>query len=308
MENDRIKLLYIASTGRAGSTILEMMLNAQSAAWTLGEFHILPWEIRINRKPCGCGVKVEECAFWRPIIEQHRQTILEGTLTRFRLAHNRDRAVRLRELPYVLRKKVFSAERRQEVARYAADNDEVLRAVRAQARAMRSDAVQWLVDSSKSPYRLMWLAASGKFDLRAIHLTKDPRAFAYSMTKTLRGFSQAYGVTRSAVRWQLQNRQFDSVIRNYLSPQHAMHLRYEQLAAEPEATLEKICHWLEIPYELGATSRFRDGNHGIAGNPARAESKPIQLDDKWRRDLPSPLAKISYLLNARLARQYGHVA
>ena len=78
------------------------------------------------------------------------------------------------------------------------------------------------------------------------------------------------------------------------------------LAADPEKTMEEVCNWLEIPYEAGLTQRFRDGNHGIAGNPSRAESKPIQLDDKWRRNLPAPLAKFSYLMNSSLARRYGH--
>jgi hypothetical protein len=304
---DRIKLLYIASNGRSGSTILEMMLNANSRVWTLGEFHILPWEIRTNTKPCGCGTAVELCPFWEPIIRQHRKTIEEGTLTRFRRAHNVDRAVRIRELPFVFgRKAAYSRQRAAQIQRYASDNEDILRAVQEQTGAMRPQPALWLVDSSKSPYRLLWLAASGRFDLRVIHLTKDPRAFAYSMIKARRGASQAYWAARFAVRWQVQNRQVDAVIRHYLSPQHAIHLRYEELAAKPEATMERICHWLEIPFEPGAASRFRDGNHGIAGNPARAQSKPIQLDEKWRFELPSALARISLLINARLARRYGH--
>jgi hypothetical protein len=284
-----------------------MLLNAQPSLWTLGEFHILPWEIRTNRKPCGCGVRVEECPFWGPIIRQHRETIMNGTLTRFRRAHNVDRSVRLRELPFVMgRKASFTRRRTEGINRYAAVNDEILRAVLARSRQMRSPQVQWLVDSSKSPYRLMWLAASRQFDLRAIHLTKDPRAFAYSMSKSNRGIRQAYSTIRSSLRWQVQNRQFNAVVGTYVLPQHAMHLRYEELASEPEASIGRICDWLDVPYEPGAAARFREGNHGIAGNPARAESRPIKLDDKWRRELPAALAKVSFAMNSRLARAYGH--
>jgi hypothetical protein len=306
VNSERIKLLYIASTGRAGSTILEMLLNAHPMVWTLGEFDILPWEILTNLKPCGCGTPIEQCPFWMPIIAENRATILNGEINRFRRTHNTDRAIRFREVPYVFGRMAVDRRRSAAIASYADANEEVLSKVLAAASEASLQPISWLVDASKSPYRLMWLASSGRFDLRVIHLMKDPRAFVYSMAKSLHGVTRSYRALRSALRWQAQNRLFDSVVQRYVKPEHAMRLRYEELASDVESTMSGIYKWLEIPFEPGAALHFRDGNHGVAGNPARGESKPIRLDDKWRRDLPAALANLSFLLNRRLAQKYGY--
>ena len=47
--------------------------------------------------------------------------------------------------------------------------------------AIKGDQVQWLVDASKSVYRLLWLRETGLFDVRVIHLVKDPRVRALDM-------------------------------------------------------------------------------------------------------------------------------
>lgn len=307
MTQEKIRLLYIASNGRSGSTILEMMLNAIPELWTLGEFHILPWEVRINRMPCGCGAAIGECPLWGEIISQHRETILAGSIGRFRRLHNADRTIRFRQLPYIFSKAGHLASRRAAaIAKYADDNEAVLRAVVARSREIRSPDVTWLVDSSKSPYRLMWLAASQRFDLRVIHLTKDPRAFVYSMSKDVTGFIGGYRGLRAGIRWNVENRIMDSVVRRYVPAPHVLRLRYEELASQPEATLKGICEWLSVSWRCSAVSEFRGGNHGIAGNPARHENRPIELDEKWRRELSPWLARSSFLINARLAMQFGY--
>src|SRR5438270_2363933 len=81
---EKPKLVYIASSGRSGSTVLELLLGAHSACWTLGEFHVLPWLLRTNVKPCGCGSPVAQCPFWQSITEDCRKELLHGSITRFR--------------------------------------------------------------------------------------------------------------------------------------------------------------------------------------------------------------------------------
>jgi hypothetical protein len=200
-----------------------------------------------------------------------------------------------------------NGERRKAIERYADDNERIFRAVIAQAQVLNSKSVEWLVDASKSVYRLMWLAGSDRFNLRVIHLMKDPRAFAHSMSRRKSGLRRALSAMRATIRWQAQNRQFDALIRNHLRPEQALRLRYEELASNPVGTMESICQWVGIPFDPDIPARFREGNHGIAGNPSRAESKPIQLDDRWRRELPASLARIGFLINGSLARRYGYI-
>ena len=62
---DKINLVYIASIGRSGSTLLESMLGAHSRVQTMGELHIWPHEIEGGGiRPCSCGEFVEACKFW----------------------------------------------------------------------------------------------------------------------------------------------------------------------------------------------------------------------------------------------------
>jgi hypothetical protein len=307
MSNSKLKILYIASNGRSGSTVLEMLLNVSPHMWTLGEFHVLPWEIRQNVKPCGCGVSIEECNFWGPIIAEHRDTLLHGCIDRFRKSYKTDRALRWRELPRLFRGDLCTKKQKmEEVLRYGEDNRIVLSAVKRQAVQEGRSDVAWLVDASKSPYRLLWLAASGRFDIRVIHLVKDPRAFAYSVAKEAGGFGLTYRVARAVVRWQAENRLFELLYRNYLSTDHVFRLRYEQLAGSPDATLRELASWLAVPVWSGAKESFRDKNHGISGNPSRFKSDGIKLDEKWRSELSGLLQLLAYKLGIGLTARYGY--
>src|SRR5258708_35064018 len=98
MAEDRLKLVYVGSSGRSGSTVLEMMLGAHAAFWTLGEFHVLPWELRTNTKPCGCGSPMEQCSFWGPITQECKAELLDGSIDRFRDGYWGDKTLRLGEL------------------------------------------------------------------------------------------------------------------------------------------------------------------------------------------------------------------
>src|SRR5437868_14942502 len=101
MENQKLKLVYIASSGRSGSTVLELLLGAHSACWTLGEFHVLPWLLRTNVKPCGCGSAVAQCSFWRPVAEDCSAELLDGSIARFRASCWADHTLRFRELLFL---------------------------------------------------------------------------------------------------------------------------------------------------------------------------------------------------------------
>jgi hypothetical protein len=309
MSGTKPMLLYIASNGRSGSTLLEMLLNVSPQLWTLGEFHVLPWEIRENNKPCGCGSSVERCELWGPVIAEHRDVLLRGSIDRFRRTYNVDRTLRIAELPSLLTGRLRSNPHKMaEVHRYAEENRRVLEAVRSRATQLGRSSLAWLVDASKSPYRLLWLAASGQFELRVIHLVKDPRAFAYSVSKHSTGISQAYRVARAAARWQVENRLFGVLAQQYLIADQVFQLRYEQLAAHTDETLGELADWLNIRPWSGARDVFREKNHGISGNPSRFESRGIQLDEQWKQKLPTSLQRLAFRCGRRLASQYGYTA
>jgi len=301
------KLLYIASNGRSGSTVLEMLLNVSPHMWTLGEFHVLPWEIRRNVKPCGCGARVMDCELWGPVIAEHQETLVRGSIDRFRRGYNVDRTLRFKELPELLSGRLReNAAKMADVRRYANHNRVVCEAVERRAKQLGKTQLTWLVDSSKSPYRLMWLAASDQFELRVIHLIKDPRAFAYSVAKHTSGLFQAYRVARAVARWQVENRLFDALTRHYLRPEQVFRLQYEQLANDPDDSLRRIAVWIGLPAWTCAAASFREANHGISGNPARFDTSGIQLDEQWKRGLSPSLQRLAFRCGWQLASRYGY--
>jgi hypothetical protein len=309
MMPEKINLVYIASNGRSGSTILEMLLNESPHLWTLGEFQVLPWEIREQRLPCGCGRQIDECDFWTPIINQCGAQIQNGTIARFRRSHDADRLIRFRDIRDVFSGAlVANGDKARQIAVYAADKEAVLREILRRAAEMGSGDVRWLIDSSKSPYRLMWLAASGRFRLRVIHLVKDPRAFVYSMYRHASAAGRTSRALRAMMRWRVENRMFRSVTDNYLAEGDVRMIRYEDLASEPARVVRDLCDWLGVPSDFVAAKEICRVNHGIAGNPSRFDSKTIELDEKWKSKLPRFWQFASYFCNSGLARSLGYAA
>ena len=125
--SDKLKILYIASSGRSGSTVLDLLLGAHAACWTLGEFYVLPWELRTHTKPCGCGRPVEECHFWGPIVAEHQGALLQGSIDRFRDSYNGGRPIRFREYRFLGSSAAAHRQRRaHQLEQYRRNNVEVL--------------------------------------------------------------------------------------------------------------------------------------------------------------------------------------
>jgi hypothetical protein len=307
MKNDKLQIVYIASNGRSGSTVLDLLLGAHASFWTLGEFFVLPWEIRSNTKPCGCGVPVTECKFWGPIIEKHRQVLLNGTIHRFRESYWSDHMVHFAELPFLSsRSAKHRTARLSDLEQYGRDNEQLFHSVLDGARAVKGGQVCWLVDSSKSSYRLLWLQESKRFDIRVIHLVKDPRAFSFSVCKKTAGFVRAKQLGKAVMRWNVENLVFERLFQAHFSPDQVFRLRYEDLATDPQAALQHISGWLNVPYDDALSERFRNENHGIAGNPSRFDKAGIRLDEEWRRGFMDGTKRLLWAASFPMARRYGY--
>ncbi len=306
MGSDQLKIVYIASNGRSGSTVLDLLLGAHAACWTLGEFYVLPWELRTHTKPCGCGVSVEQCPFWGSIVQEQQEVLRHGSIDRFRDSYNGGRPVRWGEYRFLSSASARHRERRrQSLEKYGQDNLKVLGRVLEKARAVKGEQVQWLVDASKSVYRLLWLKESGMFDVRVVHLVKDPRAYVYSMCRGMSGLSRASMFAKAVLRWNIENHLFNSVLRAHFKPEECLRLRYNELATDPRNTLKQVSDWLNLPSDDELAVKFRDENHGIAGNPSRFEATGVRLDEKWRFELGRGTRHFVRLVSAPLAARYG---
>lgn len=284
---DSIPLVYILSNGRSGTTLLDLLLGAHPNIWTLGEAHILPWELKNRRTPCGCGVPIEEDDFWAPLLPEIPLETTGYHVGYFRNRQQVGKVVRWEHLFDLVRGRV-SSRWTEAVREYAKRNERYFRVVREAAEDRMGQEVEWLVDNSKDPYRLFWLQQSGRFDIRVIHLVKDPRAFVYSMVRR-----EMPGVTKRVIRftgrWIIEN----AIMRRLMGvgfPEDATRtLAYEQLAAAPEETLKNLGAWLGLDYDPDLVHTFRDyENHAVSGNMMRWRERDdaIRLDQRWKRNFP----------------------
>jgi hypothetical protein len=317
----RVRLVYIASIGRSGSTLLELMLGAHPRLATIGELHLWPHEIRDGGRhlPCGCGEPVEDCEFWTEVA---RRVDPLGApppqIDYFREQHTGGRTLRLDRLAD-FRAGAWNGTMPAEVAVYGANNERVYRAfldLTAEATGTRPEAV---VDSSKDPYRLRWLQASGRFELTILHVVRDPRGFVNSERKNVsaEGAALLALAARKAGAWVAVNRLAERTGR--LAGLRAgpadrargaggyLLVPYERLASDPRATMVDVCTALGYDVEETMLSRFREARfHAIGGNPMRHDDRGIRLDEAWRTELAPAGQRITQLVTAGSRGRFGY--
>jgi hypothetical protein len=300
-----IPLIYILSTGRSGSTLLDMLLGSEPDIWTLGEAQILPWEVRENWFPCGCGEHVAECDFWGPLSRRLPLDQGDYPIEYFRERANYGRVIRW-PLVYDIFRHKPSRRTFPGIEQYGLINARFFEVIQEAAQERTGNQLRWLVDASKDVYRVFWLQHSGLFDLRIIHLMKDPRAFVYSITRHIPPHTMGKSM-RYTGRWLVQNQLCSRYCADPALSGRVYRLQYERLASDPDGTMLALGQWLNTDFSKENYRDFRQHeNHAIAGNPMRWQSDDIHLDEKWRSALPKNQARLIWASAGILARSYGY--
>lgn len=313
-QSKKINLIYIASIGHSGSTLLESILGAHSQMTTCGEIHMWPHEIlQGGVKPCICGEEIVDCPVWSEM--QQRVNPLEQPQPQmhlFREQWDAGHTVRLDRLKDFARG-ALPAEIQAQVAVYGQNNYEIFKTFRDIMRREYGEQIQWVVDASKDPYRLLWLVRSQLFNLKVLHVVKKPPSFAYSMVKRLPEehanlvHKRLYETSRQSLKWSIENYLITQAANNHLPPEDYFVVNYEELANQPKQMLDRICAAVGCSFEPEAVDNFRSGSkHTIAGNPMRYEGRGIALDEKWKTKLPAYLKLTSEVLTSMNRSVYGY--
>jgi Sulfotransferase family len=293
-----VKVLYIAGSGRTGSTVLSAILGQLDGFFSVGELINL-WERGlIARRRCGCGIPVDRCPTWTATLAMG----FDGRAGELGAAdaapHGNDsvgvdpvrmlalqrRHVRARYLP-----RVVAARRRGRsigAEQYRQSLQRLYRAVQ------QHSGCRVMVDSSKAPIYGATLEAIPGIDLYVVHLVRDPRATAYSWLRRKRlpdfgddRLMQRLSPLRSAVLWLLW--QVTTELFWARTPGRYLRLRYEDLVGDPVGAVLRILELVgEAPSRLPFTSPttvWLAPTHSVSGNPNRFETGAIELapDDAW---------------------------
>ena len=283
----RPTVVYLAGSGRSGSTLLERTLGALPGWVNIGEAIDIPRKVAPFDELCGCGQSFSECPFWTRVgrsLEDWDPRWLAGT-------HALQASVaRQRHLPQLLASRPggeFARRRAAYRSRYAA----LYRAVAAEAEA---DVV---VDASKWPSLAVALHG-GEIDLRVIHLVRDVRGVAFSLDKSVQRPQSTDGEAMyrnnpasGAARWLATQTEMDVV---GWAGVRVTRMRYSDFVADPAASVATAISRLGMTVPRGGLSHI-DGrrvtlgaSHGVSGNPSRFRlgETTLRPDDEWRTRMP----------------------
>ncbi len=283
---DQIKVLYIAGSNRCGSTLLARVLGDLPDFVTIGEalVHYFSGSSQ-DHVPCGCGLDVNECSFWKRISFPVDADPVAVHWLRLR---------RTAFLTSYLRRHPEQARQWIESVRNFY-----------QAIAQHTKA-QVIVDSSKSPCHARLLSFVPGIELYVVHLVRDPRSVAASSSRR-KEWLPGTSPLRAAARWlgmtlgsaYLQTRVLKSRT-----------LRYEDFVRDPRSAI------LQIVGDLGAnkvaTPFFTDSvvdlgpQHMLGSNPDKLQRGRTRVADRSTR-LPWLHRTMVSVLTGPVLWSYGYL-
>jgi hypothetical protein len=282
-----INLVYIAGSGRSGSTLLERMLSQIDEFVTVGELRHL-WRADYEADLCGCGQTFKTCPFWQPILSNVFAD--KGGVDFESILTLRNQVDRIRYLPYMITLRQPAIYRKRYELYIS-----IIQSIYQQLETKHKNA--FIVDSSKDISTLYLLARLPSIKLHVVHMVRDSRAVAYSrqrkrvnpqFVKQVK-YLATYSPTYAAWDWLYRN----TFVEWGRSLYHCYHaLRYEDLVNDPVTTMGKLCTTLEInepDFQFISASHvdLSKPAHTVSGNPMRFESGPtmLKLDLAWEQKM-----------------------
>jgi len=308
-ESPSVKVLYIAGSGRSGSTILCQILGEIDGFFCTGELSDFWDRYLAENRMCACGKDFGACRVWSHIIEVGMPGILPSEALDIARLHMR--IARTQQLPLLLvpALRVLVQGR---LTGYMTHLGALYRAIRA------GTDCRVIVDSSKFPSYGWILGQVPGIEFFVVHLVRDPRAVAYSWTR-MKDPSPAgdgletprFGPVSSSLRWVSRNVLAEGLWRR--DARHYTLLRYEDLVADPARELTRILKLIgETPAALPlAGDRVRLGeNHIVWGNRSRFQRGEVELrlDAEWQTQLKGSSRRIVEAMTWPLIRRYGYTS
>lgn len=303
-------LLYILSSGRSGSTLIDLVLGSNPGLISVGEFHRLSLYAR-DEELCTCGAVVGDCPFWTDV--SRSASLLFGgeedpatTLRQREVMLRKDRIGRARNIiqmsllssglrpPWWLATQMIGRDHAEAIG-----NSWVwMQAIAA------TTGCNVIVESTKDVRRLKQYFFSDPERVRVLHLTRDGRAVAASAMRRT-----ACSMQVAAEEWLRKNRRIAAVLRGI--PQSAIYrMRYEDFCADPTVETGRVLAFLGHTEPPRNVTLNKADRHNIGGNPMRFDRSVtrIELDTRWRSQLDAGALADFTTIAGRLNESLGYEA
>jgi hypothetical protein len=300
-----LPVIYIAGSGRCGSTLLERVLGEIPGYVNVGELIQLARETAPQNKRCGCGQPFAECPFWAAVGKRafggwDSQSLESIKETQARMTH-RD---------YLYNVPGMGAAQ-DDMASLGAWFKRVLQAVAAESGATV------VVDASKEVRQALLLAGAG-VDVRAIHLIRDVRGVAFSMSR--RHAASPDPANKVELDWSTSPALAAALWVAVLGEEKRLRqagipvarMRYEDFVRQPRESVEQTLGQLGLPVgpadltHIGEHRVTLPSSHGLSGNPSRFRTGELALrpDEAWREQMSWPDRAVVSLIGWRYLRRY----
>jgi len=299
-----IDVIFIAGSGRSGSTLLDRVLGTLPNASSYNELRAIPKRGLGENQRCACGNSFRICEFWSRVIKiseidnDSASTLIEQQLTV-------DRLSAFLKIFLGIGGKKF----KHNLEQYQNQLSRLYHAIA----AVSGRPV--LIDSTKIATHALILSGIPGVRLHILHLVRDARDVASAWKK--RKYDPGTGEPMRymsplfvSFSWLVENL-FAGMLK-HRAPYHRV--RYEDFISNPQHVLDEICDNIE-PLR-GSSVKLTNGNiadlgivHAISGNPDRFSTGPTIIrmsapSRQWLEYLPRAMAT---LIGLPLLFRYGYL-
>ncbi len=257
-------MIYVLGMSYSGSSLLGFVLGAVPRVWNLGEVKVFPREHRLSRI-CTCKKPTLECDYWSPLYRQNLSVFNRGSA-----------AQRMSSILRILLHRPVRAQKNT-------GDRAMLAACLAHARSFEPDT-EWLVDTSKSLWRLFALWYDPEIEVKVVYLKRGAKENVASYLKHGHSFKKAvreYTLFHLLCRkWLARNVPADDVIE----------LWHEDLAFDEGKTMRRISEFTGLDYSNYKVQMASRAYHIRTGNPRTVDQfregfKGFFYDDRWKAAL-----------------------
>lgn len=296
-----VTVVYIAGYGRSGTTLLSIALEQHGEIFSAGEIHELTRHAWVQNTFCSCGLRLQECSFWSGVMRGWRPNASADDLDSYVALQKKFEPIT-----------VIGARGGAAFAAFAAETTALFQ------RIASASGRNIIIDSSKMPGRASALARMPGLDVYVVHLVRDGRGVAWSLSKSyaqdvsagLQREIKPKPVLRTSLRWSMVNLATEGLARA-LGPKRYLFARYEDFVSDPAAAMGGIGDMIGIDLRSAGAGIARGegirAGHQIAGNRLRLNpSIKLQADEGWRTEMPGAKRRAFEASSGWLLKRYKY--
>jgi hypothetical protein len=288
--HEKIKVLYIAGSGRNGSTLLARLFGQLDGFVNIGEAlrYLFNAKMLARDIRCGCGDKIGECYFWKDIA-----ATIDDSVRMTGASY-----VRLPFFPFLI-SPFKSRAVMAELETLSAATQEFL------CKLADRDNCNVIVDASKNPATAYILSQIEGVEVYLVHLIRDPRGVVSSWAKPKDYLERHPAAT--VILWWVGYNLASEFLRRFVKRYWLV--RYEDFVRAPQEFLKEIAGEIspsvpDIDYMQGKHA-FTEPQHAIAGNPDKFAQGVVKIEErKW--SLPWHVQTFVWVLTFPLLYRYHY--